>query len=398
MVRFRASSAPEQTGMRILNVNTAVEPVMGGGTGERTYQLTRFLARGGADCSVLTLDLGLTPQRIDALRPAKVTALRCVSLRFGIFPLPEKRIGQLVQWADVIHLTGHWTLLNAIVYREALSQGKPYVVCPAGALPIYGRSRALKSWYNQLVGRHMVCGASAWVAVSRNELTHFANYGVPEERVTLIPNGIDPDDFTTSDPGGFRQKFSVPSSPFILFLGRLNPIKGPDLLLRAFSGIASSFSAVHLVFAGQDEGMLRPLKQLAAEAGVSERVHFIGPIRGTDKSHAYHAASLLAVPSRQEAMSIVVLEAGICGTPVLITDQCGFDEIAGSGGGLVVPASEAGLKHGLQNMLANMERLPAMGSRLRQFTCDNYLWTQLVRRYLELFHTVLSRRKPACVF
>jgi glycosyltransferase involved in cell wall biosynthesis len=382
--------------MKVLNVSMAMEPVAGGGTGERTYQMSRFLARAGVECSVLTLDLGLTPRIIDELRPANVTALYCVSPRFGLFPLPDRRIAELVQWSDVIHLVGHWTLLNAVVCREARKLGKPYVICPAGALRIYGRSRLLKLAYNAMVGKRMVHEASAWIAISRNEFAHFADFGVPADRVTLIPNGIDADAFRSSDPSGFRSKFGVPSSPFVFYLGRLNPIKGPDLLLRAYSGIANAFPELQLVVAGQDEGLLRPLREMARRAGIAERVHFIGPVRGADKSHAYHAASLLVVPSRQEAMSIVALEAGICGTPVLITDRCGFDEVAESGGGLVSPATEEGLQAGLQNMLASMEKLQEMGAKLRAYIDARYLWNTVVRQYLDLFDRVVSRRKAAC--
>jgi glycosyltransferase involved in cell wall biosynthesis len=381
--------------MRVLNVNAILDPVAGGGTAERTFQLSRFLARSGTECMVLTLDTGLSPERIVALRPAGITALRCVMPRFYLFPLPEKRIRELVGWADVIHLMGHWTLLNALVYREARLQAKPYVVCPAGALPIFGRSRSLKVLYNSMVGRRMVRDAHAWVAISKNELTHFSGYGVDPARITLIPNGVDPEEFRSSDPDGFRRKFGLPTAPFVLFLGRLDLIKGPDLLLRAFTGIADTHPDVQLVFAGPDGGMLASLREMSRRAALSERVHFIGPVRGTDKAHAYRAASFLAVPSRQEAMSIVAIEAGICATAVLITDQCGFDEIAASGGGIVSPPTEEGLRAGLRDMLAPATDLPRMGAKLRELTETHYLWSGVVRRYRDLFERVASARSPA---
>jgi glycosyltransferase involved in cell wall biosynthesis len=178
--------------MKVLNVNATLDPVAGGGTAERTFQLSRFLARGGAECAVLTLDAGLTPERAAGLGPARLVALRTVLPRFYVFALPEKRIRELVRWADVVHLMGHWTLLNAMVCREAVRQGRPYAVNPAGALPIYGRSRLLKAAYNLAIGRRMVREAHACVAIGTNEFAHFERYGVPRSRVTLIPNGVDP--------------------------------------------------------------------------------------------------------------------------------------------------------------------------------------------------------------
>ncbi len=378
--------------MKVLHVNAILDPVAGGGTAERTFQIARFSGRAGVTSAVLTLDLGLDAERIEALTPASLTALHCVLPRFFLFPLPESRIRELVRWADIVHLVGHWTVLNALVSREARKQGKPYVICPAGALPIFGRSPWLKAAYNRLVGRRMVRDASGYVAIAVNEFAHFKNYGIPPERVALIPNGIDPDEFSDSDSDSFRRRFGLPSAPLVLFLGRLAPIKGPDLLLQAFLSIAASHRAVHLVFAGPDGGMLDELRIAASGGPGGERVHFIGPIRGSEKSRAYHSASLLVVPSRQEAMSLVALEAGICGTPVLITDQCGFDEIGAAGGGLVVRASVDALAQGLSTMLASPDELATMGARMRRLTVSRYLWSDIVRKFIEfLSQTTLAR-------
>jgi glycosyltransferase involved in cell wall biosynthesis len=121
-------------------------------------------------------------------------------------------------------------------------------------------------------------------------------------------------------------------------------------------------------------------------------VRFIGHVGARDKAGAYYASELLVIPSRQEAMSIVVLEAGICNRPVLITDRCGFDEVERIGGGRVVPASVDGIRSGLLGMLGDAEGLPAMGQRLGEFVRRNFLWEFACRRYLDLFSTLLHDR------
>jgi glycosyltransferase involved in cell wall biosynthesis len=378
--------------MKILNVNAVLDPVAGGGAAERTFQMGRHLARAGASCTVLTLDLGLAPERIAALRPAQAAVLHCTIPRYYLFALPEPQIKALVREADVVHLMGHWTLLNALVARECRRQDKPYAVCPAGALPIYGRSQWIKRVYNRLAGQQLIREASACIAIASNELEHYAAYGVGAERVTRIPNGIDRADFRDADDLEFRRKFNLPDAPFVMFLGRLATIKGPDLLLDAYVNVAAAHPDMHIVFAGPDDGLMESLRTTAAAASVADRIHFIGPVSGPDKSRAYHAASLLAIPSRQEAMSIVVLESGICGTPVLITDRCGFDDVAKAGGGKVVGASVEGLQHGLHEMLSMRERLPALGAALRRFTEQNYLWENVIRQYLALFERLVQQR------
>jgi glycosyltransferase involved in cell wall biosynthesis len=88
-------------------------------------------------------------------------------------------------------------------------------------------------------------------------------------------------------------------------------------------------------------------------------------------------------------MSIVVLEAGISGTPVLITDRCGFDDVAAVGGGMVVGASAEGLKDGLLAMTADPGALKSMGRNLEKFTRDHFLWEDMVNRYVQLFSTII---------
>lgn len=371
--------------MRVLNVNDMLDPVAGGGTAERTFQMSRALAKAGVACMILTTDAGLTPARIRALGAVELTALPCIWRRFYVPRLSLRKIEALVARADVVHLMGHWSLLNAVVYLVASRMQKPYVVCPAGALPVFGRSRLLKRIYNWVVGYRLIRGARYCIAVTPAEIEHFAQYGVPPEKVHVIPNGIAMDEVPAPDPTAFRSKHGLGTAPAIVFVGRLNPIKGPDLLLEAFCNLKGALADYQLVFVGPDGGMLSSLQEVVHRRGVAERVRFLGFIGGEDKYQAYYAASLLAIPSRQEAMSIVVLEAGATGTPVLLTDRCGIPEVADHGGGEVVEASVTGLERGLLSMLRDTAALARKGAALKSYVERTYLWDNLAPRYLALY-------------
>jgi len=375
--------------MRVLNVTSAIDLKSGGGTGERTFQMSRTLAATGVQCTVLTLAGGLDSARVDAMHPAKMVALPCLWRRFYVPMGGWATIGKLVREADLIHLMGHWSVLNALVYLAARRVGKPYVVCPAGALPLFGRSRWLKQAYNFLVGDAIVRNASAWIAVTPIEFPHFASYGIPAPDVLVIPNGIREDDYSSHLPPYAGR---LPGSPFILFMGRLNRIKGPDLLLEAFAHVSGRFPEHHLVFAGPDGGMLAELTASTEQLGLSDRVHFLGHVEGREKAGAYQTTQLLVVPSRQEAMSIVALEAGICGTPVLLTDQCGFDEIAALDSRLVVPASSEGLAAGLLALLGNADELEQIGLQTKALVQAKYAWPTIIMRYLDLYRRIVGAR------
>ncbi|MBU1052678.1 MAG: glycosyltransferase [Proteobacteria bacterium] len=376
--------------MRILNVNMSLDPVTGGGGAERTFQLSRSLVKSGIECTVLTTDLGLTAERIKALDGVKVVALPCLLKRFYIPKFSYKKIKNIVKDADVVHLMGHWTFINALVYSIAHCLNKPYVVCPAGTLPIYGRSRIIKKIYNYVIGSKIIRNANGHIAIAVNEIDQFQTYGVEAGKTSIIPNGINVEDFQTANIADFRRKYGFGDAPFMLFVGRLNSIKGPDLLLRAFCNVKDKFSNYHLVFVGPDGGMLSELKDMVVESSASDRVHFLGYLGGADKSQAYHAADVLIIPSRQEAMSIVALEAGITGTPVLLTDQCGFDDIGAIDGGDVVPATVDGISRGLIENLKDPVKLKLKGENLKKYTLENFTWDSVICKYMTLFHQIFD--------
>ena len=371
--------------VKVLNVNHLIDPVTGGGTAERTFQMCRFLIKAGVDCTLLTLDIGITRQRLESL--AGVNIVSCPPLHERFF-LPRCSFGlirKLVADADIVHLMGHWTALNALVYLAARMAGKPYAVCPAGALPVYGRSAILKRIYNLLIGRKIIAHADMHIAITRDEIPQFEAYGVTADKVSVIPNGIDQTQFLSKDNQGFRNRYGLGSTPYILFMGRLNQIKGPDLLLQAFCNLHERLQGYHLLFAGPDGGMRATLEASAATGNMTDRVHFTGYLGDGDKSQAYHAADFLVIPSRQEAMSIVVLESGACATPVLLTDRCGFDEVGAVNGGKVVPVSVAGLEQGMLEMLSDRQKLDAMGENLQRFVLEHFAWEALINTYLRLY-------------
>lgn len=384
--------------MKILFVNHLLDPVSGGGTAERTFQLLRFLALSGEECSVITLDIGLTPARLTELGNVRVHAVPCLNPRFFIPRISAGKIREIVDKVDVVQLSGHWTLLNALVYRACRKLGKPYLFCPAGALAPFGRSLVIKGLYERLVGRDILLGAARCVAITEDERADFISRGVSAGRLEVIPNGIDPAQYRLDAPEQavaiFRRGQGLGDAPYVLFLGRLNQIKGPDLLLEAFIAIADRFPDIVLVFAGPDGGLAEALQARAVQAGLDTRVRFAGFVGGSTKAAALRGARLLAIPSRREAMSIVVLEAGSCACPVLFTDACGLDDLAKRGAGTQVAAAAPDIARGMENALADTEALDQSARQLSQTVADEYLWSIQARRYAALCRQVMSG-KPA---
>ena len=381
---------------RFLNVNAFLDPETGGGTAERTFQLSRALAAAGVETTVLCLDIGLTAERRANLCNARVITIPSLQRRYLLPRLRWNVFSRAVQDADVIQLNNHWTVLNALVYSLARRFDKPWIVCPAGALGIFGRSVVKKHLYNAMVGRRIVQGAAARIAITSAERVEFESYGASSDSVWVVPNGVSIEEYASHDVAAFRRRHGLGDQRLILFMGRLNAIKGPDLLLDAFCRVASSFARHQLVFAGPEEGMRDQLELRAREAGVHDRVRFIGYVKGVEKASAYRAADVVVVPSRREAMSIVALEAGACSTPVILTDQCGFDEVQSMGGGFVVPVDSQAIGLALSDMLADEEQRLQKGRLLYELVRSRYTWVAAARRYIDILDSV--RNRTACAY
>ncbi len=379
--------------MKVLHVCDAIDPSLGGGTAERTFQLALGLHRSGIDCTVLCTNVGLGEKRKADLKGIRLVAVRSLFRRFFVPLVSGSRIRKLVAEADVVHVTGHWSLLGGMVCKAARELGRPYVYCPAGSLRVFGRSARLKLLYNWFVGRRMVQEAGRCLAVTTLEFEQFREYGVPDSRITHIPNGVHPVQFSGAKGSDFRKCYGLEGRSIILFLGRLSPIKGPDILLDAYLQISAQYPNAHLVFAGPDAELGQELRRKVVKSGQADRVHFTGFLSGQEKLDALAAADLLVVPSRQEAMSLVALEAGLSGAPVLLTDQCGFDEVQAAGGGRITSVDAGAIASALREMLEDSGALGAMGEQLRRLVLDHYTWDGLTGRCIGLYEQLILSKE-----
>jgi glycosyltransferase involved in cell wall biosynthesis len=373
--------------MNVLFTTVSLDLERGAGTAERTRLLATHLAARGCTCSIIAMN-GQTWAREFEQAGIDVWTTGSVGRRFPIPTANLRRLWSMIRTADAVHVMGYWNILSVLASSGARLAGKPYLLCPAGEFASLDALRPVRRWFHRLLGRPMIAHASSLIAITDLERAETeVRLGGATPAIVVIPNGINAPPAT---PEQSSPPPALPARAYILFMGRLAPIKGPDLLLQAYARVASRFPDVDLVFAGPDGGMGQQLRNDAAGLDVAARVHFLGFVDEWQRLLAYRGAALLAVPSRSEAMSLVALEAAACGTMVLLTDRCGFDAIADAGG-MVVRAEVDAITYGLQTLLSRPEQLVLNGARLRDFVLDRYAWSATVDRLLEHLSAVTGR-------
>jgi glycosyltransferase involved in cell wall biosynthesis len=363
----------------------SIDKVTGGGTATRTLQLAKSIKEDyGINCIILSTDQGLDANTKSYYSNLNSILLPCINERFYIPYFSWTKLKKIIDKVDIVHLMSHWTLINVIVYLLVRRLNKPYTFCPAGTLHIFGRSSILKRIYNFFIGSRIIQNATQCIAITELEKQDFLAFGVEKNLIKVIPNGIDSREFYPDQIAkeSFNMKYGLRDVSYILFMGRLNMIKGPDILLDAFVKLSIEFPKIHLVLAGPDEGLASQLRKKIITNLLEKRVHLIGYIDEEMKIGAYTGAQILVVPSRREAMSIVAIEAGACGTPVLLTTECGFNEVKDAGCSVVQPLSEELYKE-LYNMFSSKQDLGRLGINFRNFVMDRYTWKNAAQKYLE---------------
>lgn len=342
--------------MRLLHVVHTLDPVRGGPSASVRMFAAAHL-RAGNQVEIATLDAPECRYTEDLQCPVHPCGPGRTS--YGYSPRLEEWLRANAGRFDGVIVNGVWQY-HGVASRRVFSGCKPYVVFAHGMLdPYFARRYPLKHLkklgYWILQERRNLSHAQA-VCFTSEEEKRIAGRGFPGRgfRGVVVPYG-------TAGPIGepkeckaaWLEKFpALAGKQYLLFLGRIHPKKGCDLLLEAFAQAAPQ--ELCLVMAGPDETGWRPaLEDRAAQLGIEERVYWTGMLSGEAKWGALYGAEAFILPSHQENFGIAVADALACGRIPLISDKVNIaPEIAGDRAGLVEPDTVEGARQLIRRFLA----------------------------------------------
>jgi len=354
--------------MRILNVTQSYHPFLSrGGPAFKVRSISRVLVEKGHEVTVLTADLGFSTDEakpadaflvnqgwrsnlngVEAIYLTTRGRYRGQTVNPGVIRFCRRELRHF----DIVHIYGLYDLLGPVLARYCREFDIPYFVEPLGMTRPIDRGFALKKLWWKLVGSYLD-RASRLIATSELERDELLACGFAPQSVLLRYNGIDREDFSNLPQAGrFRQKTGIRSEErLILFLGRLIPRKGADLLIEALSQVSSRH--VKLVIAGPEgeAGYLAFLHAKARASGVEDQVRFLGPLYEDDKKSALVDADVFVLPSRYENFGNTAAEAVACGTPAVVTDRCGIAPLIHQRAGLATQYDCAAIAQSLNQLL-----------------------------------------------
>jgi glycosyltransferase involved in cell wall biosynthesis len=364
-----------------------------GGSPRVAVELCRRLAQRGHNVTVLTTDAldaqTRAPQGTHILDGVKVIRVRNLLNRLAwnrvFLPVGFGRVaGPFVSQADVVHIHEIRSLLNAAALPAVHSI--PYIIMPHGGLP-HDLGRGLyKRVFDMLWGKQIIGGACRCQALTKMEAEQWEGFGVPPERISLIPNGIDLGAFDIEvDLPAFRRRFELPAdTPVVSFLGRLNAIKGLDDLIAAFAEVLETHPTAHLLMAGPDDGMRATLEAQIAHLGISEQVRFTGMLTSdADKAALYRISAVYVLPSRYENLPTTVLEALLNATPCIVSDRCGLAaRLAKASAAAIVPSGDVdALARQIEAHLVHPASMRRRAERAQRWVRQNFDWETVTDRW-----------------
>lgn len=388
--------------MKILQVTSFFKPSWeAGGIARTSYQLAKRLAE-KHDVTVVTTDGFKERLILKKNQPVQFEDMRVFYFRNISQKLAGKNValplsllykaGDLVKNYDVIHVHTFRTFLAAIICHFAKKFDVPYVLQSHGSTLYHSHKEKLKKLFDLFYGQKILQNASYVIALNEMEAEHYGKMGIEEDKIIIIPNGMDLSEYRLLPKRGqFKKKYGIKKNEkIILYLGRIHHIKGLDLLVDAFANLTEEMDDIRLVLAGPDDGFLAHLKSQIKDLQLEDKVVITGPLYDSDKLEVYVDAHVYVLPSRYDTFPNTVLEACACGTPPIITNRCGIAEFFVPLD-LVVKFDKRDLVDKLRELLKDECAASDAGKKVRDLVEEKFDMQKIIDEYLELYEDVVVK-------
>lgn len=307
-----------------------------------------------------------------------------------------RALSRRVREFDLIHVHAIWNFTTWWAMRMALKHGVPCIVAPQGSLEpwAFRHGHPLRRYYARLCEKPLLSRVTRLQALTRTEAIQFREFGLSTPTVT-IPNGVANDWLREDEADKSIDRIRDADGQTVLFLSRLHPKKGVDVLLRAFARVSRELDGVALVIAGSDagSGYGQSMRDLATELGIDDRVTFLGEVQGAEKRKVFRSADLFVLPSHSEGLPVAVLEAMACSLPVVITPGCNLPEVAEREAGLIVDPTPASVAEGIRSILTEREGLKQRGKRGKALVRATFTWPEIASQTLTVYEEMIAERK-----
>lgn len=412
--------------MNILHVVPSFVPCLSaGGVVNASYQLAKKQVAMGNNVSVFTTDGCKERLNFENRYDVDVEGIhtyyfRNISNKLKNSQLIDTPIGfprkikNEIKNFDIIHIHEHRHFLAIITHHYAKKYNIPYVIQSHGSVLPFFQKESIKKIFDRLWGFNILHDTSNAFALTEVEKNQYLKMGVPENKINIVPLGIDLKEYSNlPSKGNFRKKYNISqNSKILLFLGRIHKIKGLDLLIKSFKLLINNSEKnientpnkinnanannnnnhnndIKLVIVGPDDGDLDNINNLIATYDLKDNIIIPGPLFGNDKKEALVDCDILIMPSQYESFTTSGLEAMACSKPVILTENNHIHNWVNGNSGLVSSYDENDLSMTINQLLTNEDLMKNFGNNARKIIEDKYNWDSIGKQINTIYKNIL---------
>lgn len=389
--------------MQILQIVPSISLIYGGPS-QMVLGLSGALAREGVKVTIITTDSngdsGQKPLDVPLNSPVKqdgyeVIYFRCSPFRRYKFSL------SLLNWLnhhahefDLAHIHALFSPISSAAATLCRQKKLPYILRPLGTLDPADlrKKKQLKQLYAAILERPNLAGAAAVHFTSNQEAKISERFGV-STRDLVIPLGVIPSK-KEGDKEDIRSQFNIPVYvPLVLFMSRIDPKKGLNLLIPALEKLLAEGNNFHFVLAGtnpQDPDYEEHIRLQIENSPLRSHSTITGFVTGKLKSALLQAADLFVLPSYYENFGIAVAEAMVAGVPVVISDQVHiWHQVRDSESGWVGTTDVQAMVELLREALQNPAECQRRGLCAQEYALLNFSWSAIAKQIIAAYKEIL---------
>ena len=395
-----------------MHASPLAQPGVGDGGGMNVYvrELVSALAHAGLDCTTYTRAWQEGLPEVVNVEPNH----RVVHIPAGSFDLPKNELLSAVdEFTENVraHIvaSGGVDVLHANYWLSGLSAHKlkheldlPLVTTFHTLARVKAQGGDFESDIREKSESDIIgCADAICVSCTEEERQFIDLYGNPPGTLEIVAPGVEHAFFAPGEKRGARHALGIAFDvPVLLFVGRIQPLKGLDVAVQALSQLQAKNAQLIVVGgASGSEGNeeIEKVMQLARDLGVHNNIRFVEPQAHHMLSTYYRAADVVVVPSRSESFGLVALEAAACGIPVVASAVGGLLTIIDDGEtGYLVPGRDPALFAGhIDELLAHPTMALAMGAKAAE-KARHYTWSFAAARLRRVYADVSTRDRVEC--
>jgi glycosyltransferase involved in cell wall biosynthesis len=387
--------------MKILQIVPSISLIYGGPS-QMVLGLAPALIKAGVEVTVITTDsngdFGQAPLDVPLNQPIKqdgyeIIYFRCAPFRRYKFSLDLfKWLNSNVEKFDLAHIHALFSPVSSISATICRLHQVPYILRPLGTLDPadLSKKKQLKQLYVALIERNNIAGSAALHFTSGQEAEISARFGVNTQDL-VIPLGVIPPQSTLKDDlDSTLDQWNIPrNKPLLLFMSRIDPKKGLDLLIPALEKLLADGVDFHFVLAGtnpQDPVYEAEVKSQIANSVLRSHTTITGFVTGSAKAILLQAADLFILPSYYENFGIAVAEAMVARTPVVISDQVHiYPQVRDSQSGWVVKTDVSELVESIKQAISNFPELQRRGLNAKNYALHHFSWDAIAQQTIQAY-------------